>query len=120
LQPIYLDVCSLCRPFDDQSYLRIRIETEAVNLIISKVNIERFRLMVSPVHHYEIESIRDTLEKVEIKTLLSKIGYNITADLNRTRKRTEELIGLGFGIADAAHVAFAEQAKSDFIICDDE
>ncbi|MDF2953368.1 MAG: hypothetical protein OD816_000613 [Thermodesulfobacterium sp.] len=30
---IYLDVCALCRPFDDQSYLRIRMETEAINLI---------------------------------------------------------------------------------------
>jgi len=30
---IYPDVCALCRPFDDQSYLRIRMETEAVNLI---------------------------------------------------------------------------------------
>ena len=34
---LYLDVSTLCRPFDNQSYLRIRIETEAVNLIILKV-----------------------------------------------------------------------------------
>ena len=96
------------------------METEAVNLIISKVNIGQFKLMVSPVHHYEIESIRDTLERVELKTLLSKTGHNITADLNRTRKRTEELTGFGFGIADAAHIAFAEQSISDFITCDDK
>lgn len=36
---VYLDVCALSRPFDDQSYLRIRIETEAVNLILSNVDI---------------------------------------------------------------------------------
>jgi len=31
--PVYLDVCALSRPFDDQAFLRIRLETEAVNLI---------------------------------------------------------------------------------------
>ena len=35
---VYLDVCALSRPFDDQSFLRIRLETEAVNLILSKVH----------------------------------------------------------------------------------
>jgi len=35
---IYLDVCTLCRPFDDQSFLRIRLETDAVNLIMSKTH----------------------------------------------------------------------------------
>ena len=34
---IYIDVCALCRPFDEQEYMRIRLETEAVNLILSKV-----------------------------------------------------------------------------------
>jgi len=28
---VYLDVCALCRSFDDQSFLRVRLETEAVN-----------------------------------------------------------------------------------------
>lgn len=37
LKLIYLDVCALSRPFDEQDYLRIRLETEAVNLILSKV-----------------------------------------------------------------------------------
>jgi len=33
---IYIDVCSLSRPFDDQDYLRIRMETDAVTLILSR------------------------------------------------------------------------------------
>ncbi len=41
---IYLDVCSLCRPFDDQSYTRIRLETEAVNLILSRVKSKHYEL----------------------------------------------------------------------------
>ena len=32
---VYLDVCALCRPFDDQAHMRIRLETEAVQLILA-------------------------------------------------------------------------------------
>lgn len=35
---VYIDVCALSRPFDEQEYIRIRLETEAVNLILSPVN----------------------------------------------------------------------------------
>jgi len=31
-----MDVCALSRPFDEPDYLRIRLETEAVNLILLK------------------------------------------------------------------------------------
>jgi len=34
------------------------------------------------------------------------------------RKRAEELVKLKFGIADAAHVAFAEKAGAEFVSCD--
>jgi len=36
-----------------------------------------------------------------------------------TRQRAEELIQKGFGIADAAHIAFAEKSNTTFITCDD-
>jgi len=47
---IYCDVCVLSRPFDDQSFLRVRLETEAANLILSKVKSEKYRLVASPIH----------------------------------------------------------------------
>ena len=66
LKPIYLDVCALSRPFDDQIYLRIRLETEAVNLILSKARQGRYRVLASPVHAKEIESISDPVERIEL------------------------------------------------------
>ena len=120
MQAIYLDVCTLCRPFDDQSFLRIRMETEAFNLILAKVHASVVKLMVSPVHFYELNSIKDKVEKIEILTLLNKMGILITSDLATTRKRTEELEKLGFGIADAAHLSFAEMGRASFITCDDK
>jgi hypothetical protein len=66
---VYLDACSLCRPFDDQRYLRIRLETEAVNLILSKIKEGKYKMLVSPVHIKEIEAIENNFERIEILEL---------------------------------------------------
>ena len=47
------------------------------------------------------------------------MGKPIKTDLDIARKRADELCELNFGIADAAHVAFAEQGGAEFISCDD-
>ena len=52
--------------------------------------------------------------------LLSRLSKSCEYDLSKARHRAEALIGSGFGIADAAHVAFAEQAASYFITVDDK
>lgn len=49
-KPIYLDVCALSRPFDDQTFLRIRLETEAVNLILSKIKGGEYRRVYGENH----------------------------------------------------------------------
>jgi hypothetical protein len=47
---IYLDLCALERPYDDQSYPRIEAETAAVTLILSLVKNGAYVLLYSPVH----------------------------------------------------------------------
>jgi predicted nucleic acid-binding protein len=116
---IYLDVCVLSRPYDDQSFLRIRIETAAANLILAHVKRGEFDLIVSPVHIEEILSISDLFERIELQERLAKLAKPVTLDLNAVKERAEELCKLNFGIADAAHVAYAEKCNSDFISCDD-
>ena len=106
---IYLDVCVLSRPFDDQSLLRIRLETEAANLILSKVKNEEYRLVVSPIHWEEIKAISGNFERIELQERLQALGEFVTVDLAAASNRAEELYDLKFGVADAAHIAFAEQ-----------
>ncbi len=120
MEKIYLDVCSICRPFDDQSYARIRIETDAVNLILSKVRLNKYVMFKSPVHFKEIETIKDDFERIELLNLLKSYGKMPKYDPDSVRKRTELLISKNFGIADAAHVAFSEFFGSCFISCDDK
>ncbi len=116
---IYLDVCVLSRPYDDQSFLRIRIETEAANLILSKVDIGLFNLISSPVHLEEISSISDTFERHELLGRLERLAKTVNINVEKTKERAEELYRLNFSVADAAHVAYAEKSGAEFISCDD-
>ncbi len=116
---LYLDVCTLCRPFDDQDIMRIRLETDAFYLILQSIQNKTYEMIVSPVHLKEIEDIEGTSERLDVVILLDKYGVKPQCDLNKIRKRAEQLYLLKFGVADAVHVAFAEATSDVFISCDD-
>jgi len=117
---IYLDVCALCRPYDDQSYMRINLETIAVQLIFSAIDQNMYDLVYSPVHVKEISAISDQVERFELYHLLQQTGKFFNLDKVQVRKRAEKLVSAGLGPADAAHLVFAETAGAAFITCDDK
>ena len=117
---LYFDVCTLCRPFDDQNKMRIHLETDAFYLILQNIINGKFEMIVSPVHFKEIEVIKDMRERVEILALIKNYGVIPVYDLTKARNRAEYLYSSKFGVADAAHIAFAEQASDYFISCDDK
>lgn len=118
---LYLDVCTICRPFDDQHQLRIRLETDSVFLILRYIEKGLYRAAVSPVHLTEVADIKGTEERLEIEELLRRFDATSPAcDIGKARTRAEMLCVAGFGVADAAHVAFAEQTANFFITCDDK
>ncbi len=116
---IYLDVCVLCRPFDDQQQVRIRLETNAVELILAHIRHQTLELVVSSVHHIEIRAITDREERQHLLLLLSQLGSSPQIDVAATRKRAEQLVDQGMGVADATHVAFAEASGAEFVTVDD-
>ena len=77
-------------------------------------------MVVSPVHIKELEAITDGIERIHLFSLLEKDGIKAEVNLKQVRKRAEKLVKLRFGIADAAHVAFAEIVRAHFISCDDK
>lgn len=119
MKRVYLDVCALCRPFDDQSQIRIRMETDAVQLILAHIREGEIQLIISPVHRVEISAIANTEEPIQLETLLEHLATSVDFDLTQGRARAEELVNQGLGPADAAHIAFAEQAGADSVTCDD-
>ena len=76
-------------------------------------------VLVSPVHIKEIKAIPDIYEHIQLQTILNKFGVHAAVNIAKTRERAEELVNIGFGVADAAHIAFAEKSGTPFISCDD-
>ena len=117
---LYIDISTLCRPFDDQSLLRIQIETNAYYLILQALQERKYAMIVSPVHIEEANAISETEERSEILAVLETLGIAAKCEVAGTRARAEFLHSRKFGIADAAHVAaFAEATADVFITCDD-
>jgi predicted nucleic acid-binding protein len=119
MKRLYLDSCTLCRPFDDQSQMRIRLETNAYYLILQALQDARYTMVVSTVHFEEANAISDIEERQEIIAVLERLGTRTQCDVAAARARAEELHARKFGLADAAHVAFAEATADVFISCDD-
>ena len=116
---VYLDVCALNRPLDDQDQIRVRLEADAVQLILSHVRSRKLVLVVSPAHHVEVAANPDSAKRQLMQLLIAEIGTDIEVDLARARHRAEDLMVKGFKPADAAHVALAVEAGCDFVTVDD-
>ena len=59
-------------------------------------------------------------KRFKIQALLNKANTKIPYDANKAHQRANELHALKFGVADAAHLAYAEQIADVFITCDDK
>lgn len=120
MKRLYLDVCALCRPYDDQTVLRIRLETDAVYLILEAVRLGRYELVASPVHGQEIGDIKEPRERGELTVLLQEFAARPKCDMSAARARAESFHAAGLGVADAAHLAFAELSADCLVSCDDQ
>lgn len=60
---IYLDACCLNRPFDDQRQARVRLEAEAISLILQKLHQREWEWISSDVLVYELAQTEDVERK---------------------------------------------------------
>lgn len=74
---IYLDVCCLNRPFDDQTQDRIHLESEAVLTILNCCQSREWQLVGSEVVDFEISKIPDEDRKLSQKALKRKNVINV-------------------------------------------
>ncbi len=117
---VYLDACCLNRPFDDQSQPRVRLEAEAVSLILEKFNQDEWEWVGSEVLHYEVNQHPDSETRERILSFLS-LTRRVVEINEKTLKRAEELEETGFDSYDAIHLASAEFGKADvFLTTDDQ
>ncbi len=119
MRKVYLDVCCLNRPFDDQQRDRVHLEAEAVLLILKRCEAGEWQWISSAVVSYEVDNIPNQERRNRIKEILR--GAREVQPLSETTvERGEELKGLGLKTYDALHVACAEQAAVEVLLTTDD
>ncbi len=116
---VYLDVCCLNRPFDDQRQPRVRLESEAVALILERFDAGRWQQVSSQAAVIEIEAMVDDERRRRVMSLLPS-RRDSTRLTSRMFERAEALVEQGIRPADALHLAAAEASRADVLLtCDD-
>lgn len=116
---VYLDVCCLNRPFDDQEQERIRLEAEAVLLILARFQVGQWQWLSSEVVADEIAQTPDPKRRERLLYLVMHAHESFTLSENEIQ-RAMELRNLGFGDMDALHLACAENEKADVFLTTDD
>lgn len=119
---IYLDNCSYNRPYDDQTQIRIHLETEAKLHIQEMIKDNRLELVTSYVLDYENSKNRFLHKRQAISKFMNvNESYYVSDD------KSEEVIQIakeikqsGIKDMDALHVACAVLASCDFFITTDD
>ena len=116
---IYLDSCCLNRPFDDQRQPRVRLEAEAVTLILEKIHKRELEWITSDVLVYELAQTKDA-ERRERLILLAGQSKQAVETTEKILDRAEDISLSGFENFDSIHLASAEQAKVEIFLTTDD
>jgi predicted nucleic acid-binding protein len=117
---LYLDVCCLNRPFDDQSQERVRREAEAVGRILDAISTGRHHWVSSAAVDFEVRRCPDAARRSALLVLL-ELSQETQALDDDTLARAEFHGAAGLRVIDALHVALAERAGCEvFLTTDDD
>jgi hypothetical protein len=113
---IYLDNCCYNRPFDDQSDIIVKLESEAVSFIQEQIKIGKLDLAWSYIMDYENSFNPFEDRRVSIEKWQQYAKEDVNANDNIV-KQAENLIGIKK--KDALHIACALQAKCQYFLTTD-
>lgn len=119
---IYLDNCTYKRPYDDQTNLRIMLETQAKMRIQALITEKKFVLAASFVNTYENDMAPQFGPKCRVRDfMLAHAGIWVDESL---RHKVKEMAGgfsrQGLKGRDAAHLASAILSGCTYIITTDD
>jgi len=116
---LYIDLSCFNRPFDDQGQERIRLETEAVLLVLTRIVEGKDTLIWSWVMSFENDKHPKPERRDEIAgwETRSERSIDVSDSLNQ---RARHFARLGLPALDAAHLAAAETGGAEIVLtCDD-
>ena len=116
---LYMDVCCLSRPFDDQLQDKIRFETEAIISMLKRCDLGGdWELIGSDIITLEVQKNKDPVKKQKILLLqqgaAEKIIYNAFI-----KSRAAEFRLYNVKLFDSLHLAAAEYANADVFLTTD-
>lgn len=119
---IYMDNCCYNRPYDDQTHIRIHLETEAKLHIQDMIKRGEFDLVTSFMLEYENGKNRFSHKKQAIADFMNtNESYYVGVEKAEEAKViAENIMETGVKSADALHVACAILAGSDYFITTDD
>ena len=115
---IYLDLCCFNRPFDDQSQLIIRLQTEAKLAIQESIQKGHHSLVWSAILDLENSANPDPQRREAIAAWFTVAAIDIEAT-SAVEQTAESLTKIGLKAMDALHVASALEGEADFFLTTD-
>lgn len=118
---IYLDNCCYNRPYDDQSQLRINLESSAKLEIQRQIRNGDILLASSYILITENNANRFSAKKESIKKFIDSYTYIYVSDKNdeMIKSMASDIMKSGIKLFDACHVACAVLAGCDCFISTD-
>jgi len=86
---IYLDVCCLNRPFDDQNQDRIHLEAEAILAVLNYSRMSGWSVISSDAIDFEIGRIPDHDKRLKVQILSTLHDVHVKVDAGVARRATE-------------------------------
>lgn len=115
---IYIDSCSICRPFDDQNQLRIKLESESVLFILEEIQKGNYKWIISEVLEFELSNIADEEKRNKVISILDSAKKVINFN-KRIEEKGDEIYNLSFDLMDSYHIASAIIGNASYFISTD-
>ena len=117
----YLDNCCYNRPYDDQSYLRISLESQAKLYVQHLIREKKLDLVTSYVLDYENSRNPNASRRDTISDFFENAVEHIGSDKNdEILPLAKKIQATGVKTADSCHVACAEYAGCDYFLTTDD
>ena len=116
---IYLDNCCFNRPFDEQSQVRILLETEAKLVVQERIRNGTLRLAWSFMMDFENEA-NPFEERRNSISIWKHLAFTDVSESQEVLERAESINKLGLKPKDSIHLSCAIEAKCDIFLSTDK
>lgn len=119
---VYLDNCCFNRPYDDQSQLKIQMETQAKLEIQQQIRDEKLELATSYILEAENAVNPYERKRIDIQAFMDKYTKAFVSEIHdkAVREQAAKIMETGIRLMDACHIACAMLAQCDVFLSTDK